>query len=99
VQAYRVFEQEVELVVGIAKGEDDVPGLEAPIDYPDTRVLEILDVETPGAVVAAKPSVSGLSICPALLSPRSPKNRLVTSTVMGSWVGTLYHTPKTAPIL
>ena len=83
VQAYRAFEQEVELVVGIPRGEDDVPGFEAPLDYPDTRVHEILDVETPGGRGGRETPGVGPEHLPRSPHSSKPKNRLVTSTAMG----------------
>ena len=45
IQAHGALEQELELVVGISRGEDDVFGLEAPLDYPNAHSLEIFEAE------------------------------------------------------
>src|SRR5215217_1597311 len=49
VQAYRALQQEIELVVRISGSKDNVFGSKAPLDHPNTRVLEIVKAESAGS--------------------------------------------------
>src|SRR5215212_8469593 len=49
VQAHRTLQQEIELVVRISGSKDNVFGSKAPLDHPDTRVLEIVKAKSVGS--------------------------------------------------